>query len=151
MSLVFTSAVQFCGCTEPPIMSASLTFFESKPGTSFKGDLSYHTLYALSHIMEKSELSCLEDMLQKLSSALLTAPHRTNRVSLVQVPLKYNSGGYWSSAPNASDCRLTFMTLNHWIRQSPLLSMKLFCKIHKLNEHLSIGLGNVALMWIFTA
>lgn len=87
MSLVFASAVQFCGCTEPPALSVTLTLFESKSGTRFGGDLSCPTLYALSHIMEMSELNCLEDMLrqraylpdmlEELSSALLTAPHNT--------------------------------------------------------------------------
>lgn len=76
-SLVFTSAVQFCGCTEPPAMSVSLTPFESKSGTFFKGgDLSCPTLYVLSHIMEMSELSCLKDMLQKV---VFSTPHSTSQ------------------------------------------------------------------------
>lgn len=115
MSLAFASVVQSCGCTEPPALSVSLTPFESKSGTCFAGDLPCPTLHALSHIMEMSELNCLEYMLQELSSALLTAPHRTDRASPMQVPLKYTSDGYWSSVPNASDYRLTSMTLNNLI------------------------------------
>lgn len=69
----------------------------------------------------------------------------------MKAPLKYTSDGYWSSAPNDSDCRLTSMTLDHSIRLTALLGMNFFCKIHKLNEHLFIGPGNVTLTWIFTA